>query len=122
MPGPLSVAGSAGLGMRLGTTRRRCGTRWGSVAAMNTIEDIHPSLTKLEVTEEIIAVSGGGVRVLELGLVTLLGLLVCPPFFILAVVVTVPVMAISPLVRGVVVASAGRCGSCAASAPTTGSI
>jgi hypothetical protein len=73
---------------------------------MNTINDAHPSLTGLEVAEEIGAVSGGGLRVLELGVVTLLGLLVCPPFFILAVVVAAPVIAISALVAGVVVAIA----------------
>src|SRR4051812_44968244 len=73
---------------------------------MNTTNDLRPPLTEhatpVEVTEEIVAVTGGGLRIVELGLVTLLGLLVCPPFFILAVVVAVPVIAISALVAGVV--------------------
>jgi hypothetical protein len=73
---------------------------------MNTTEDVqHPHgdrLTPVEAAEEAVAVTGGGLRIVELALVTLLGLLVCPPFFILAVVVAVPVIAVAALVAGVV--------------------
>jgi hypothetical protein len=73
---------------------------------MNTTEKAQPPrtehLTPVEVSEEIVAVTGGGLRIVELAVVTLLGLLVCPPFFILAVVVAVPVIAISAAVAGVV--------------------
>jgi hypothetical protein len=73
---------------------------------MNTTNDVHPSrtdhLTPVEAAEEVIAVTGGGLRIVELAIVTLLGLLVCPPFFILAVVVAAPLIAISAVVAGVV--------------------
>lgn len=72
---------------------------------MNTTNDVHhphaDHLTPVEATEEVVAVTGGGLRIVELALVTLLGLLVCPPFFILAVVVAVPVIAVAALVVGV---------------------
>jgi hypothetical protein len=72
---------------------------------MHTADDVQPLYTEhvtgVEAAEEVIAVSGGGLRVLELAAVTLIGLLVCPPFFILAVVVAVPVIAVSALVLGV---------------------
>jgi uncharacterized membrane protein len=77
---------------------------------MNTTNDVHPPHTEhatpVEVTEEIVAVTGGGLRIVELGVVILLGLLVCPPFFILAVVVAAPIIAISALVAAVVAAIA----------------
>jgi hypothetical protein len=73
---------------------------------MNTVNDVHPPHTEhstgVDTAEEIAAVTGGGLRIVELALVTLLGLLVCPPFFILAVVVAVPVIAVSAVVAGVV--------------------
>jgi Flp pilus assembly protein TadB len=77
---------------------------------MNTTENIHPSasgqLTSVEASEELLEVTGGGLRVVEVGVVILLGLLVCPPLLILAVVVAVPVIAISALVAAVVAAVA----------------
>jgi hypothetical protein len=71
---------------------------------MGTPNDIHAS--RVEVSEELVAVSGGGLRVLEIGVVTLLGLLACPPLFVLAVVVAVPAVAIAALVAAVVAAIA----------------
>ena len=77
---------------------------------MNTTNDVPPPLTghttPLEVAEELIAETGGGLRIAEIGLVILLGLLVCPPFLILAVVVAVPLIAISLLIAAVVAAIA----------------
>jgi Flp pilus assembly protein TadB len=77
---------------------------------MNTTENIHPPaaghLTSVEASEELLEVTGGGLRVVEVGVVILLGLLVCPPLLILAVVVAVPVIAISALVAAVVAAVA----------------
>jgi hypothetical protein len=70
---------------------------------MNTT-NIHAS--RVEVTEELIADTGGGLRIAEVGLVIFLGLLVCPPLLILAVVVAVPVVAISAVVAAVVAAIA----------------
>jgi hypothetical protein len=69
---------------------------------MNTTNDIRPPLSghlsSVEVGDEVIEVTGGGLRVIEIGLVILLGLLVCPPLLILAVMVAVPVIAVSALV------------------------
>ncbi|HEY6759165.1 MAG TPA: hypothetical protein VI318_06725 [Baekduia sp.] len=62
--------------------------------------EIHTS--GIEVTEELVDVTGGGLRIVELGLVGLLGLLACPPLLILAVVVAVPVIAIGAVVAAVV--------------------
>ena len=56
----------------------------------------------VEVSAEVIEVTGDGLRIAEVGLVILLGLLVCPPLLILAVVVAVPVIAISAVVAAVV--------------------
>jgi hypothetical protein len=70
---------------------------------MNTT-NIHPS--RVEVAEELIADTGGGLRVVEIGAVVLLGLLVCPPLLILAVLVAVPVVAVSAVVAAVVAAIA----------------
>jgi Flp pilus assembly protein TadB len=73
---------------------------------MNSTSDFQPSRsdhpTRIEASEEVVAVTGGGLRIVEVAIVTLLGLLVCPPFFILAVVVAVPVVAIAALAAGVV--------------------
>ena len=72
---------------------------------MNTIDDIrrpatgHPTL--LEATEETIEMTGGGLRIVEIGAAILLGLLVCPPLLILAVVVTVPLIATAAIVAAV---------------------
>jgi hypothetical protein len=56
------------------------------------------------VTAEVVEVTGGGVRIAEVGLVALLGLLVCPPLLILAVVVAMPIIAIAAVVAAVVAA------------------
>jgi Flp pilus assembly protein TadB len=60
---------------------------------MSATNDIYPS--RLEVTEEVVEVTGGGLRILEVGLI---GLLVCPPLLILAVVVAMPVIAFSAVI------------------------
>jgi hypothetical protein len=71
---------------------------------MNTT-DVRPQRTdhsaSVEVSEEIFADTGGGLRIAELAIVALLGLLACPPFVILAVVVAVPIIAISAVVAAV---------------------
>jgi uncharacterized membrane protein YbhN (UPF0104 family) len=67
---------------------------------MNTTEHMHPS--GLEVSAEIVEVTGGGLRAVEIAAVALLGLLVAPPFLILAVVVAVPFIAIGAVVAAVV--------------------
>ena len=64
----------------------------------------HP--TTVEVSAELTDVTGGGLRVAEVGVVIFLGLLVCPPLLILAVMVAVPVIAVSALVAAVVAAIA----------------
>jgi NhaP-type Na+/H+ and K+/H+ antiporter len=77
---------------------------------MNATEDIrqlrtgHP--THLEVTADVVEVTGGGLRIAEIALVILLGLLVCPPFLILAVMVAAPLIAMTALVIAVVAAIA----------------
>jgi hypothetical protein len=71
---------------------------------MNTTDNIHPS--GVEVGAELIEVAGGGLRIAEVGLVSFLGLLVAPPFLILAVVVAVPLIAIAAIVAAVVAAIA----------------
>jgi hypothetical protein len=77
---------------------------------MNTSNDVDPSrtdhVTSVEATEEVLAVTGGGLRIVELAIVTVLGLLVVPPFAILAVVVAAPVIAIAAAVAAVVAAVA----------------
>jgi hypothetical protein len=102
--------GRADWALDRGPTRTRCAARSGSVAVMNTTEDVRPPLnghpTPVEVSAELIEVTGGGLRIAELGVVTFLGLLVCPPLLILAIVVAVPVIAISAVVAAVVAAIA----------------
>jgi hypothetical protein len=77
---------------------------------MNTTQDIRAPRTgrstHLEVTAEVVEVTGGGLRIAEIGLVIFLGLLVCPPLLILAVVVAAPLIAITALVAAVVLAIA----------------
>ena len=77
---------------------------------MNTTQDIRPPRTghptHLEVTAEVVEVTGGGLRIAEIGLVIFLGLLVCPPFLILAVVVAAPLIAITAVVAAAVAAIA----------------
>ena len=67
---------------------------------MNATDNIHPS--GLELTAELVEVSGGGLRAVEIAAVTLLGLLVAPPFLILAVVVAVPFIAMGAVLAAVV--------------------
>ena len=75
---------------------------------MSTTNDVRPSLTghptHLEVTAEAFEVAGGGLRIVEVGLVIFLGLLVCPPFLILAVVVAAPIIAMAAVVAAVAAA------------------
>jgi NhaP-type Na+/H+ and K+/H+ antiporter len=77
---------------------------------MNSTNDVRPHQTAhpspVEAGEELIEVTGGGLRIAEIGLVILLGLLVCPPLAILAVVVAAPLIAISLLVATAVAAIA----------------
>lgn len=77
---------------------------------MKTTNDVRPShtdhATRVELGEEVIAETGAGLRIAEIGLVVLFGLLLCPPLLILAVVVAAPLIAISLLVSAVVVAIA----------------
>jgi hypothetical protein len=58
--------------------------------------------TPLEAGEELVALTGGGARIVEIGVAIVIGLLVCPPLAILAVVVAVPVIAVSAAVAAVV--------------------
>ena len=64
------------------------------------------STTRVEFGEELVAETGAGLRIAEIGVVVLLGLLVCPPLLILAVVVAAPLLAISLLVAAAVAAIA----------------
>ena len=63
---------------------------------MSATNDIYPS--RVEVAEEVVEVTGGGLRILEVGLIVLIGLLVCPPLLILVVVVAMPVIAFSAVI------------------------
>src|SRR4051794_39067162 len=73
---------------------------------MHTTDEIRPAHTghprALEVSAEVVEATGAGLRIAEVGLVILLGLLVCPPLLILAAVVAVPLLAISAVVAAVV--------------------
>jgi Flp pilus assembly protein TadB len=75
-------------------------------APMHTTDEIRPTHTghprALEVSAEVVEATGAGLRIAEVGLVILLGLLVCPPLLILAAVVAVPLLAISAVVAAVV--------------------
>jgi hypothetical protein len=75
---------------------------------MHTTDDIRPARRghpkPLEVSAEVIDVTGVGLRIAEVGVVILLGLLVSPPLLILAVVVAVPFVAMSAVVAAVVAA------------------
>jgi hypothetical protein len=77
---------------------------------MDTTQHIRPPRTEhpthLEVSAEVAEVAGGGLRIAEIGLVVFLGLLVCPPFLILAVVVAAPLVAMTALVAAAVAAIA----------------
>jgi hypothetical protein len=77
---------------------------------MHTTNDVRPAVTGhvtlVEGSEELIAETGGGLRIAEIALVCLLGLLVSPPLLILAVVVAVPLIATGLFVAGAVAAIA----------------
>ena len=77
---------------------------------MHTTDDVRPPLTghptPVEVSAELIEVTGVGLRIAEVGVVIFLGLLVSPPLLILAAVVAVPFVAISAVVAAVVAAIA----------------
>ena len=77
---------------------------------MNITQDIRHQLTghqtPIEVSAELVEVTGGGLRIAEVGVVILLGLLVCPPLLILAVVVAAPLIAMTALVAAAVAAIA----------------
>ena len=77
---------------------------------MNITQDIRPPHTghptHLVVTAEVVEVTGGGLRIAEIGVVIFLGLLVCPPLLILAVVVAAPLIAMTALVAAAVAAIA----------------
>jgi hypothetical protein len=84
-----------------GPTRRRRAARSGSLPTMNTTDNIHPSA--LDVSAEVVEVTGAGLRVVEIGAVVLLGLLVTPPLLILAVVVAMPAIAVGAVVAAIAV-------------------
>ena len=77
---------------------------------MHTTHDVRPPRSghpkPVEVSAELIDVTGVGLRIAEVGVVILLGLLVSPPLLILAVVVAVPFVAISAVVAAVAAAIA----------------
>ena len=77
---------------------------------MNTTDDVRPPHTGHaqhdEVSAELIGVADAGLRTAEVGLAIFVGLLVCWPLLILAVVVAVPFLAISAVVAAVVAAIA----------------
>jgi hypothetical protein len=64
---------------------------------MSTSERLHQHhLT--EVGADVAEVTGGGLRVAEAALAAFIGLIVCPPLLILAIVVAVPMIAIAIVV------------------------
>jgi hypothetical protein len=78
---------------------------------MYTTETVLPPRTAhhpdtLEVSADVVEATGAGLRILELGVVVVFGLLVCPPLLILAAVVAVPFLAISAVIAAVVAAIA----------------
>jgi hypothetical protein len=72
---------------------------------MDTTNDIHAS--GIEVIEEVAEVTGGGLRIVEIGAAVLLGGLICPPLLILAVIVAVPAIATGAVVAAAFAAIAG---------------
>jgi hypothetical protein len=61
----------------------------------------------IEVSEELVEVTGGGLRIAELVILGIFGLILCPPLLILAVIVAVPAIAIGAVVAAVFAAIAG---------------
>src|SRR4051812_50162363 len=76
---------------------------------MNSTNEIRQPLTSspsaVEIGEEALEYTGGGLRIVGVALVVFLRLLICPPLLILAVVVTAPLVA--PALVGAAVAGAG---------------
>jgi|SRR3954451_15374068 len=62
--------------------------------------------TAVDASEELLEVTGGGLRIVELVLVALIGLLACPPLFVLAVVVAVPAVAVAAVCAAIFAAIA----------------
>jgi hypothetical protein len=77
---------------------------------MSTTENVRPPgsdhPTRLEVSAEVVEVTGVGLRIAEIAVVVFLGLLVAPPLLILAAVVAVPLLAVAAVVAAVVAAIA----------------
>jgi hypothetical protein len=74
---------------------------------MFTTENVHSGHPEaLEVSAELVEATGAGLRIAEIGVVIFFGLLVSPPLLILAVVVAMPLVAISAVVAAVVAAIA----------------
>src|SRR3954465_2889370 len=74
---------------------------------MSTTENLHTGHAEaLEVSAELVEVTGAGLRIAEVGVVIFLGLLVSPPLLIIAVVVAMPVIALSAAVAAVATAIA----------------
>lgn len=66
---------------------------------MSSTNHIHPG--GVEASEELLEVTGGGLRIAEIAVVGFLGLLLCPPLLILAVVVAVPAIAFAAVVGAI---------------------
>jgi hypothetical protein len=75
---------------------------------MTTTDDIRSALTRHptpgEASAELVEATGAGLRIAELGVVCFGGLLLAPPFLILAVVVAAPFVAIAAVVAAVAAA------------------
>jgi hypothetical protein len=75
---------------------------------MNSTNEIRQPLTSspsaVEIGEEALEYTGGGLRIVEVALVVFLGLLICPPLLILAVVVAAPLVALALVVAAVAAA------------------
>ncbi|QEC46415.1 hypothetical protein FSW04_01680 [Baekduia soli] len=66
---------------------------------MSTTDTIRPTA---ELTADVAESAGDGLRAAEIGVVVLIGLLACPPFLILAVVVAAPLVAGAALIAALV--------------------
>jgi hypothetical protein len=74
---------------------------------VSTTNHIHAAApghtTAIEAGEELVEVTGDGLRIVEVGVTVLLGLLVCPPLLLLAFLVAAPAMVVAALVAAVAV-------------------
>lgn len=61
-----------------------------------------PQTSSVESGAELVEVTGVGLRIVEIAIVTLIGVLVSPPLLILAVVVAVPTLAVVAVIAAVV--------------------